>query len=176
MITIQDLQFRTFLNKEQIHDRISELAAQINQDMSGQNPLFLGILNGSFMFLSELFKQINVSCEVSFLKVSSYHNTTSSGKVMELIGLSTPIEGRNVVIVEDIVDTGFTLDFLIKTLQKGNPASIRTITLLHKPSAMKFDHKIDYLGFEIENKFVVGFGLDYNGYGRNSEEILVKAD
>ncbi len=176
MVIIQDLTFRTFISKEQISTRIREIAGEIDKDMAGQNPVFLGILNGSFMFLSELFKQLHVACEVSFLKVSSYHNTTSTGKVRELIGLSSSIEGRHVVIVEDIVDTGFTLDYLIRTLSLEKPASIRTITLLYKPSSMKFDHRIDYAGFEIENKFVVGFGLDYNGYGRNSEDILVKAD
>jgi hypoxanthine phosphoribosyltransferase len=128
------------------------------------------------MFLSELFKHMKMECEVSFIKVKSYQEMSSTGHVKELIGLSENIENRHVVIVEDIIDTGNTLKAILPTFEKQNPDSIAILTLLHKKEATQIDLKIDYIGFEIKDKFVIGFGLDYDGYGRNIDEILVLAE
>lgn len=172
---IQDLTFKKYISKEDIKARVKELATQIDSEYSGKKPLFLGILNGSFMFAADLFKHITIPSEISFLKVNSYVNTDSSGNLKELIGLNQDIAGRNVLIIEDIVDTGRTLDFLIKTIKEKKPASLKIITLLHKPQATVISNQIDFVGFEIENKFVVGYGLDYNGLGRNIPEIMIKS-
>lgn len=176
MKTIKDKQFVRLIDKESLERRIDELAAQIDQDYQGKNPLFIGVLNGSFVFLAELFKRLSIPCEVSFVKVKSYDKMSSTGEVKELIGLAENIEGRHVVIVEDIIDTGTTMEAILPDFKKHQPASLAMLTLLFKKSAFKGNFPIDYVGFEIENLFVVGFGLDYDGLGRNDPEILVVKD
>ena len=176
MVDVLDLRFKEYISEEKIQERVKALAAELNRKYAGKDPLFLGILNGSFMFIADIFKNVNIPCEVSFLKINSYHNTSSTEKIKELIGLNQSIEGRHVVILEDIVDTGRTLDYILKTITERNPASVEVATLLFKPSAMVVPVKIDYIGFEIENQFVLGYGLDYNGYGRNHNCILIKVD
>ena len=176
MIEVLDLKFEEYISQEKIQERVKAIAIELNQKYADKNPLFLGILNGSFMFIADIFKNVNIPCEVSFLKLNSYHNTSSTEKVKELIGLNQSIEGRHVVVLEDIVDTGRTLDYILKTIAIKNPASVEVATLLYKPSATVIPVQIDYVGFEIENQFVLGYGLDYNGYGRNHNCILIKVD
>lgn len=176
MIEVLDLKFEEYISQEKIQERVKEISEELNQKYADKNPLFLGILNGSFMFIADIFKNVSIPCEVSFLKLNSYHNTSSTEKVKELIGLNQSIEGRHVIVLEDIVDTGRTLDYILKTIAIKNPASVEVATLLYKPSATIIPVKIDYVGFEIENQFVLGYGLDYNGYGRNHNCILIKVD
>lgn len=171
VVKIHDKDFVAYISSEKIQNRIGEVGKKIQEEMGDINPLFLGILNGCFRFSSDLLSHIDTPCEINFLKVSSYSGTKTSGKVSELIGLNTSIENRHVVILEDIVDTGHTLDFLIERLRAENPASIKVATLLHKPEPYNGKHKLDYVGFEIPNLFVVGYGLDYDGYGRNLNDI-----
>ncbi len=176
MVEVLDLKFDEYIPASKIQERVKEIAVQLNEKYEGKDPLFLGILNGSFMFIADIFKNITIPCEVSFLKLNSYHNTQSTEKIKELIGLNQSLDGRHVIILEDIVDTGRTLDFILKTLAIKNPASIEVATLLYKPEATVIPVKIDYVGFEIQNQFVLGYGLDYNGYGRNHNSILIKVE
>ncbi|AWV98356.1 hypoxanthine phosphoribosyltransferase [Arcticibacterium luteifluviistationis] len=176
MRTIKGKQFVPLITKEVLDKKIKELALQLEKDFDGKDPLFVGVLNGSFMFLSELFKNIKMACEVSFVKVKSYQEMSSTGQVKELIGLSENIENRHVVIVEDIIDTGNTMKEILPAFHKQNPASISILTLLHKKAATVVPLKIDYVGFEVENKFVIGFGLDFDGLGRNIDEIMILAE
>lgn len=171
MIQVLDKTFTSFLTEENIQSRVRELAQQINSDYEGRNPLFIGILNGSFMFAADLYKHITIPSSISFIKLVSYKGTTSTGTVITSIGLEEDINGRDIILVEDIVDTGKTLSEFIPTLQKQSPSSIRVCTLLQKPEALKHPLDVHYIGFSIPNKFVVGYGLDYDGYGRNSREI-----
>ena len=173
IIQIHDKHFEVFINKALIERRIVELASKINQDYQGKRPLFLAILNGSFMFAAELMKSVNLACEITFLRVSSYQATESSGKVHEILGLLENIENRDVIVVEDIVDTGLTMVEIKQQLLAQNPASLSIITLFQKPEALKQPIDIQYIGFEIENKFVVGYGLDYDGLGRNLSDLYV---
>lgn len=170
-IQVLDKTFTPFLSEEIIQQRIVQLAQQINEDYHGKNPFFIGILNGSFIFASDLYKLIKVPSTISFIKLVSYKGTSSTGTVITSIGLEEDLQGRDVILIEDIVDTGKTLTEFIPTLQKQSPASIKICSLLHKPEALTHPLKIDYCGFDIPNKFVVGYGLDYDGYGRNSKEI-----
>jgi hypoxanthine phosphoribosyltransferase len=172
-ILIHNKHFEVFIEKSIIEQRISELASNINRDFEGKCPLFLAILNGSFMFAAELMKSISVSCEITFLRVSSYQATESSGKVVEILGLTENIEGKDIIIVEDIVDTGLTMVELKQQLLAQNPASLSIVTLFQKPDALKQPIDIQYIGFEIENKFVLGYGLDYDGLGRNLGDLYV---
>lgn len=167
MIRVHDKDFTEFLSATQIQERVSVLAAQINTDYAGKQPLFLAILNGSFMFASDLFKQINLEAEISFIKIASYQGMRSTGQVVTSIGMEQDLHGRDLIIVEDIVDTGKTLHHFLPSLQQQQPASIRIATFLHKPEATLFEVPLDYIGFSIPNKFVVGYGLDYDGRGRN---------
>ncbi|MBK6977227.1 MAG: hypoxanthine phosphoribosyltransferase [Cytophagaceae bacterium] len=176
MIQIEDLKFEEFIPEKDILKRVKEISEKINLDFVEKKPLFLGILNGSFLFAADLFKHISVPCEISFLKVNSYVNTESTGKMKELIGINQPLSDRHVIVIEDIVDTGRTLQFILDTVKSQNPASISVITLLHKPEATLIPLKLNYVGFEIENQFVVGYGLDYNGYGRNLPAIYIKTE
>jgi hypoxanthine phosphoribosyltransferase len=175
-IQIHDKYFEVFIEKSVIEQRIKELASEISKDYKGKCPLFLAILNGSFMFAAELMKSVSASCEITFLRVSSYQSTQSSGKVVEILGLTENIEGRDVVVVEDIVDTGLTMAELKQQLLAQNPASLSIVTLFQKPEALKQPIDIQYVGFEIEDKFVLGYGLDYDGLGRNLSDLYVLCD
>jgi hypoxanthine phosphoribosyltransferase len=170
-IRVLDKEFEISIPSEKIQARISELAADLDTDYMGKNPVFISILNGSFMFAADLFKKITMDAKITFLKFSSYEGTSSKGAVNELIGLNENIEGQHIVILEDIVDTGITLENIILEMKKYNPASIKVVSLLFKPNACKRDVKIDYPGFAIPNDFIVGYGLDYDGFGRNYEDI-----
>ncbi len=170
---IKDLDFRVYIPNEKINNRVEELAEQITWDFRGKSPVLVGVLNGCFMFLSDLVKEIDLDVEICFTKYSSYQSTESSGKVIELIGFDNVIKGKDVIIVEDIVDTGLTMGHLLKEIQKFSPKSVKVTALLYKPEALKHEAKIDYLGFEIKNKFVVGYGLDYDGFGRNLKDIYI---
>ncbi|CAH0187544.1 Hypoxanthine-guanine phosphoribosyltransferase [Pedobacter sp. Bi27] len=171
-IKVEDKAFEIFLENDTLNKRIRLLGIQINVDYEGKCPLFIGVLNGSFLFMADLIKEINVPCEVAFMRVASYEGTASSGNVKELIGLPDNIEGRDIIIVEDIVDTGLTLTHILKTIKEKKPASIKVASLLLKPSALKYEiEELEYVGFEIPNEFVVGYGLDYNGLGRNLTDI-----
>ena len=171
MIRLNDKQFEVFIREEEISKEVLSLAERINKDYSGKEVTFLAILNGSFMFASDLVKLIDLPCEISFVKVSSYNGTSSKGRVDELIGLSAPVKGKHVVIIEDIVDTGITVDKIISLLDKEDAASIKVCSLLYKPAAFKGKKQPDYVGFSIPNAFVVGYGLDYDEKGRNLREI-----
>jgi hypoxanthine phosphoribosyltransferase len=171
VIKVHDKQFETYLSDEIIQRRVKEIAEQINTDYAGKRPLFIAILNGSFMFASDLFKNLSLDAELCFIKLASYKGMKSSGKVVSTIGLEEDIFGRDVIIVEDIVDTGRTLHHFLPKLLHMQPKSLKIATLLHKPEATEFELKLDYTGFSIPNKFVVGYGLDYSGLGRNLKEI-----
>ena len=170
-ITVHDKQFVPYLSANEIQDRIAILAKQISADYTDKQPLFLGILNGSFIFAADLFKHISVPATISFIKLVSYKGTSSTGTVITSIGLEENLADRDIIIVEDIVDTGKTLTEFLPTLSKQNPKSIRICTLLQKPEALQYPLDVDYVGFSIPNKFVVGYGLDYDGLGRNYDAI-----
>ena len=171
MIQLKDKYFETFITADEIRKEISARAQQINEDYAGQHVVFVAILNGAFMFASDLIKEIIVSCEITFVKVSSYRGTASTGRVDEIIGLTTNLRDKNIIILEDIVDTGITMDKIHKIIELQKPRSLKICTLLYKPSAHVGIHKPDYVGFSIPNAFVVGFGLDYDELGRNLKEI-----
>jgi len=175
MIQILDKAFVPFIPTATIETRISELAALINKDYENHCPIFLVVLNGAFLFASELVKRVNLSCEITFIRFSSYSKTESTGEVKEIIGLDQSLKDRDIIIIEDIVDTGLTMTELVKKVQEMSPKSVEIATLLHKPEALKTPVKMRYTGFEIENKFVVGYGLDYDGIGRNLDSIYVLA-
>ena len=175
MITILDKNFTPFISRETIENRITEIAKQINTDYEGRCPLFIVVLNGAFLFATELVKNIPLSCEITFVRLSSYAQTESTGKVRQIIGLEEKIAERDVIIIEDIVDTGLTMTQLLAQIEDLKPRSIEIATLLHKPEALQKPVKMRYIGFEIENKFVVGYGLDYDGLGRNLNALYVLA-
>ena len=171
-IEIEEKEFDQLLEYDQIKKRIRFLGIQLNVDYENRVPVFLGVLNGSFIFMADLIKEINISSEISFVKVSSYNGSdTTSGVVKEVIGLDLDLKNRDVIIVEDIVDTGITLSYLIEKVKAQGPASIAVCTLLLKPLSQQKEIDIDYVGFEIQNEFVVGYGLDYKGLGRNLTDI-----
>jgi hypoxanthine phosphoribosyltransferase len=169
---VLDKHFVPYLEKEDLHQAVVRIAAAINHDYSGKNPLFIAILNGSFMFASDLFKEINIPAEICFIKLASYKGTQSTGQVVTAIGLDRDLYGRDVVIIEDIVDTGKTLAEFLPQLAHQQPKSLQVCSLLHKKDATVHPVEIAYLGFEIPDLFVVGYGLDYNGYGRNLNKIM----
>ncbi len=175
-IKVLDLAFEISIPEETIHQEINRIAEKMNRDLADKNPIFLGILNGAFMFASDLFKQITFPCQITFLKLASYEGTKTTGTVRQLIGINQDLKDRTVVLLEDIVDTGITLDTILRQLNGYEPKEIKVATLLHKPDALQKDVRLDYVGFEIPNEFVLGYGLDYNGYARNLPEIytLVK--
>jgi hypoxanthine phosphoribosyltransferase len=173
MIQIKDKTFEVFIPEAGLAEKVSAVAQRINREYEGKNPVFVAILNGSFMFAADLMKKISIPCEITFVKVASYHAMHSTGKVKELIGLSESIAGRHVVVVEDIVDTGITMEQILAQLRTYGPASVRTAVLLFKPDALQKDVPLDYVCFEIANRFVVGYGLDYDGYGRNLPGLYV---
>lgn len=170
-IQIKDKRFRTFITENEILKQVARVADEINRDLADENPLFVSVLNGSFMFTSDLMKHLNMPCELSFVKLASYEGTSSTGKLKELVGLNNDITGRTVVIVEDIVDTGFTMERLIETLRQRNPKDIRIATLLVKPDKLQVKLDIHYVAMNIPNDFIVGYGLDYDGLGRNYRDI-----
>jgi hypoxanthine phosphoribosyltransferase len=171
VIKVHDKTFETYLPEEMIQQRVKEIAAGISQEYAGKRPLFIAILNGSFMFAADLFKNLSIEAELCFIKLSSYKGMQSSGRVITTIGLDDDLFGRDVIIVEDIVDTGKTLHNFLPRLVHQQPKSLKMVTLLHKPEATEFPLALDYVGFSIPNKFVVGYGLDYDGLGRNLKEI-----
>ena len=174
-IQVHDKTFVPFISRERIEARVAELAAQINADYAGKTPLVIGILNGSFVFAADLFRQLTIDAEISFIKLASYKGTSSTGNVVTAIGLEENLKGRHVIIVEDIIDTGKTLFSFLPEMAARQVASVKIATFLSKPDALKFDVKADYCAFEVENKFVLGYGLDYDGLGRNIPELYVLA-
>lgn len=165
--------FEILIPYKKIKKRTKKIAKQINHDFKNEEVVFLGVLNGSFMFISELFKHIKIKCQISFVKVASYRNTESTGDIKELIGINEDLEGKSVIIIEDIIDTGRTMSKVISDLKKLKPKKISIATLLVKPSKLEYNIPIDYEGFSIKDDFVIGFGLDYNGLHRNSKDILI---
>ena len=170
-IEVHDKTFEPYLSASDIAAKVSTIAEELNRDYGGKRPLFIAILNGSFMFASDLFKAIRIDAEICFIKLASYKGTKSTGHIITAIGLDADVFNRHVVIIEDIVDTGKTLNQFLPQLKHQQPASLKIAALLHKPEAMVHRLDIDYLGFSIPNKFVVGYGLDYDGLGRNIGEI-----
>jgi len=170
-ITAHDLTFVPFIDKEKITKRVAELGQKITKDYKDERPLIIGVLNGAFVFISDLVRACEVECEVEFVRLKSYSGTTSTGEIRSVFGMNVPVEGRHVIVVEDIVDSGRTLNYFLKDIQAKNPASVRLASLLLKPDALKFPIEVDYLGFEVPNKFVVGYGLDYDGLCRNLPAI-----
>ncbi len=170
-IKVHDKEFEVFLSDEQIQEKIKELAHQLEADYADKKPLFIAVLNGAFMFASDLFKHLVMDAEICFIKLASYKGMKSTGNVITAIGLDQDLYNRHVIIVEDIVDTGKTLFNFLPKLQHQQPASLKIVALLHKPEATEYDLAVDYVGFSIPNKFVVGYGLDYDGLGRNRREI-----
>ena len=176
-VTLRGERFRVYLDRETIRRRVAEIGAQLSQDYSGKKPILIGVLNGAFMFLGDLMKEIRIDCEVDFLKLSSYgEEKISSGVVRELKKIDAEIEGRHVLIVEDIIDTGLSMEFIMAKLGEFKPASMKTVTLLHKFEATRVEVPLDYVGFRIRNLFVVGYGLDYGQVGRNLPDIYVIDD
>ena len=170
-VQVRDKKFSLYISENKIEERIREVAEQMNKDLDGKNPLFLVVLNGTFIFAADLLRNITTPCEVCFVRLASYEGTSSTGKVKQLIGLNVNLEGRTVVIVEDIIDTGFTMQELLRTLSDKNPKELRIISLFVKPENLKVDLDIDYRCFDIDNDFIVGYGLDYDQEGRNLPEI-----
>jgi hypoxanthine phosphoribosyltransferase len=170
-VTVLDKDFEIFIKSEKIQQAIETLAKRMNEDLKGKDVIFLGILNGSFMFASDLYKLITVPSQISFLKLASYQGTSSSGNVKRLIGINEDLLGKTVVVLEDIVDTGITIENIIKQLRGYEPAEIKLATLLFKPAAMQAKVELDYVGIEIPNDFIIGYGLDYDGFGRNLADI-----
>ena len=171
VIQLYDKQFVPFISAQEIEFAIAKMAAQVEADYADEIPVFIGVLNGSFMVVSDFLKQYKKPCEVSFIKLASYEGTSSTESIKQLIGLNQDLSGRSVIVIEDIVDTGNTLVELKELFKKENVKSFKIATLFFKPDAYKKDIKIDYIGVRIPNKFIVGFGLDYNGLGRNLPEI-----
>jgi hypoxanthine phosphoribosyltransferase len=171
LIRVHDKLFEPYLTEEEIQTRVRFIAEQLNTDYAKKNPLFIAILNGSFIFASDLFKKIHIEAEICFIKLASYKGSKSTGHVVTAIGLDMDVFGRDVVIIEDIVDTGKTLNEFLPQLHHQQPSSLKIVALLHKAEATMFPVPIDYLGFTIPDKFVVGYGLDYDGLGRNIPEI-----
>lgn len=170
-IKVHDKLFIPYISEVEIVTKIKELAGKLNEEYSGKNPLFIGVLNGAFMFAAELFKHISCEAEISFIKLTSYKDTQSTGQILTAIGLEENVQGRHVIILEDIIDTGNTMSHFMPQILHQQPASLKLASLLYKPDATVHKIKIDYNCFVIPDKFVVGFGLDYNGHGRNMPAI-----
>lgn len=172
-MTVKDKTFVPFISADALQQRISELADQINQQYADRQPLIVVVLNGAFLFAADLMKRLTVPCEITFIRVASYTATQSSGTLKEILGLNESVEGRDLIVIEDIVDTGLTIAEVCRQLGEKQPASIAIATLLFKPQALVNPVELHYVGFEIENRFVLGYGLDYDGFGRNTPDILV---
>ncbi len=173
-IHVGDLSFIPYLTAEKIQDRVAEMAAELNEKLAGENPIFICILNGSFMYATDLFRRMHIPAEITFVKMASYSGTTSTGKVLTLLGLDVELYDRTVVVVEDIIDTGKTMSEFLPQLMRKGPNRVIISSLLVKPEALQHELDIDQIGFEIDNRFVVGYGLDYNGLGRNLNAIYQK--
>ena len=170
-VQVKDRQFSLYISEKELKEQVRKVAEQMNADLSGKNPLLLVILNGAFVFAADLLRDVTIPCEVSFIRLASYEGTSSTGEVKQLIGLNEDIEGRTVVIVEDIIDSGLTMQELLLILAKKNPKEIRIASLFVKPNNLKVDLNIHYRCFDIENDFIVGYGLDYDQQGRNLPDI-----
>lgn len=175
-VKIKDKTFRTFIPEAEIMKRVKAIADRINKDYEGKNPLLLAVLNGSFIFAADLMRFISIPCEISFVKLASYEGTASTGKIKEMIGIGQPITDRHVIIVEDIVDTGFTMSHMLDSLRPKNPASLQVCTLLAKPGRLKVQVPLTYVAMEIPDDFIVGYGLDYDQQGRNLRDIYTIVD
>ena len=173
IVRVHDKEFELFLSAERIQSRVAAIAAEMNAELRELNPVFLAILNGSFFFTADLLRELSFPCEVSFVKVSSYRGDRSGGEVNMLIGLDERLTGRHIVVLEDIVDSGLTMKELISQLSQINPASLRVATLLLKREALKHEVQLDYIGFEVPDRFIIGYGLDYDKYGRNYGDIYI---
>lgn len=171
LIQVHDKKFEPYLSATQIDAEVKRVAGEINKDYQDKKPLFIAILNGSFMFASDLFKEIEIDAEICFIKLASYKGIKSSGQVITAIGLDVDLVGREIIVLEDIVDTGNTLSQFLPQIYNHQPSSLKIAALLHKPDALIHPIKIDYLGFNVPNKFLLGYGLDYDGLGRNLREI-----
>ena len=170
-VKVRDKEFAIYLKEKQIQKAVSKMSDEISKDLHGKVPLFLIILNGAFVFASDLLRKVKLDCEVSFVKLSSYVGTQSTAHVRELIGLDRVLKDRYVVILEDIIDTGITMEYTIQKLKELEAADVRIASLLFKPDAFQKNYKIDYVGLEIPNDFIIGYGLDYDGFGRNLPDI-----
>ena len=170
-VQVRELLFEKFISREEIDAAVQKVADGINRDYEGKKPLLLAILNGAFIFASDLMRKITIPCEISFVKFASYSGTITTAKVKELIGVDEELRDRYVIIVEDIVDTGITIDKLLHDVIGKKPADVKVACFCFKPDAFQKDFVIDYVGLEIPNDFIVGYGLDYNGYGRNLPDI-----
>lgn len=171
IVKVKDKTFRTFIPEAEIQQRVKAVADKLNEDLKDKNPLFLAVLNGSFVFAADLMRMITITCEISFVKLASYQGTVSSGKIKEVIGINEDLKGRTVVIVEDIIDTGFTMKRMLEQLGTRDPESLHICTLLVKPGKLQVPLNIEYAAMEIPNDFIVGYGLDYDQQGRNLRDI-----
>lgn len=171
IVQLHDKKFKTFISAKEIDQAVSNLADTMNHELKEKNPLFIVVLNGAFMFASDLLKKIHVNCEITFVKLSSYVGTKSSHLVREVIGLDMPLSDRHVIVVEDIIDTGITMHNTLPKLKNMGAVDVKIATLLFKPKAFQKDFHIDYIGMKIPNDFIVGYGLDYDGAGRNLPDI-----
>lgn len=172
---IKDLEFKPYIKEEEILKKVKKIARLINKDFQDKNPLFLAILNGAFIFAADLFREIKVPAEISFIKISSYEQITSSGKIKELIGLKENVFNRHLIIIEDIIESGLTLEHTLEALENLGAASIHITSLFVKPKVLENKLDIKYYGFKIPPDFIVGYGLDYDGYGRNLKDVYIKA-
>ena len=170
-VKLLDREFELSIPEEKLLKAVDQVAEKMNKELEGKNPLMVCVLNGSFMFASDLMKRLTIPCEISFVKLSSYSGTGSTGQVKELIGLNEDISGRTIVLLEDIVDTGLTIINTVEQVKQMGPADVKVATMLFKPDACMRDVKLDYVGMDIPNDFIVGYGLDYDGYGRNLKDI-----
>ena len=171
MIQVKDKHFEMLISHDELQGKISTLAQSINEDYHHKRPLFIAILNGSFMFASDLLKEINIECEISFVKVASYEEMESSGNVKQLIGLNENIFNRNVIIIEDIIDTGKTITKMLDEFKSHGASTVEVVSLFYKPKSKKVRELIKYIGFELPDSFVLGYGLDYDGLGRNLKDL-----
>lgn len=171
IVKIKDKTFRTSIPETEIKARVKALGQQISRDMEGKTPLFLGVLNGSFIFAADLMREITIPCEISFVKLASYQGTTSTGKIKEVLGINEDLSGRTIIIVEDIVESGQTMKRMIESLGTRNPASVHICTLFFKPDKLQEDLTLDYVAFRIPDDFIVGYGLDYDGLGRELKDV-----
>ena len=176
-IQIEDLKFRVLIPEEEVQKRIKEIAAEISRDYEGKIPIMVGVLNGGVLFLADLIRNLSIDCEMDFIKISSYGNQrVSSGEITMIKDFSADLHGRDIIVVEDIVDSGLSVQYLKRRIQNMKPASLKFVSLLMKKGALKVDLKIEYTGFEIENKFVIGYGLDYKQLKRNVNAIYQLAE